>query len=212
MPTFEAVVFDREEQYLHDFLLLPKRLYDPRTCTQNEREEEQILRGSHVLSKYFDVKGILVYQGPDVAARCLVTFYPDDGTAYIGFFECIQDAACAEVLFRAAKDIAKSGMRNRIVGPVNASFWIGYRLKTNGFGKPPYSGNRIILPIIRTCSPRPAISEQTITPPTAFAGRRFSLHGTERVPYVIANSLRKVIPSYRQTRKRSMPLCVRSIV
>ncbi len=137
---FEAVVFGREEKYVRDFLLLPKRLYDRRTCTQNEREEEQILRGSHVLSKYFDVKGILVYQGPDVAARCLVTFYPDDGNAYIGFFECIQDAACAEVLFRAAKDIAKSGMRNRIVGPVNASFWIGYRLKTNGFGKPPYFG------------------------------------------------------------------------
>ncbi len=140
MPAFEAVIFGREEKYIRDFLLLPKRLYDRRTCVQNEREEDQILRGTHILSKYFEVKGVLVYQGPDVAARCLITFYPDDQTAYIGFFECIPDSECADTLFRASKDIAGSGNRNRIVGPVNASFWIGYRLKTNGFDRRPYFG------------------------------------------------------------------------
>ena len=142
----EVVAVEKEEKYIRDFLLLPKRLYDRKKCTQNEREEEELLRRSHVLSKYFDVRGILIYQDQDPVARCLVTLYPGDDNAYVGFFECIQDEGCAKVLFQAAKQIAREEHRVQIVGPVNASFWIGYRMKTDRFDQRPYFGELYNLP------------------------------------------------------------------
>lgn len=134
------VIFTSDDtQQIEDFLALPKRLYDKKELMQNESEERAILTGTHVLSHSFTITPLLIYDGKKAVSRAIVTVYPDDDTAYLGFFESENDHAAAKLLFDTALQIAKEKNRNRIVGPVDASFWIKYRLKTNHFGSP-YTG------------------------------------------------------------------------
>ena len=136
--ALKTVRFDREAEYVKDFLKLPKMLYSKETLTQNEKEEKELLLSTHVLSKYFELTKFLVYKDGIVAARCAVTIYPDDEFAYIGFFECVDDTACARLLFDAANVFGIEQGCKKIIGPVDASFWIKYRLKVNLFEKLPY--------------------------------------------------------------------------
>ena len=55
-------------------------------------------------------------------------------------YECIDDKKVAKVLFDEAYKFAKEKNYKKIVGPVDASFWLKYRLKTNLFDKRPYTG------------------------------------------------------------------------
>ena len=72
--------------------------------------------------------------------RFAITIYPNDDTAYLGFFECIKEKEVAKYIFDLAKKFAKENNNKKIVGPVDASFWLKYRLKINMFDKPPYTG------------------------------------------------------------------------
>jgi hypothetical protein len=134
----KTIRFDQEEKYISDFLKLPKLLYSKQTIVQNEKEEKDLLLGTHVLSKYFTLTKFLCYQDEQIAARCIVTVYPGDTTAYAGFFECVDDTACSGALFDEVKQFAAENGFTIIVGPVDASFWIKYRLKVNKFEKRPY--------------------------------------------------------------------------
>jgi GNAT superfamily N-acetyltransferase len=75
-----------------------------------------------------------------------VTIYPNDNTAYLGFFESINNPECAKLLFQAAEDFARSLKCTKIIGPIDASFWLKYRLKTDHFESPPYMGEPYNLP------------------------------------------------------------------
>ncbi len=86
---------------------------------------------------YFTVTPILVYRGEKAVSRAVVTLYPD--AAYIGYFESEDDSAAAKLLFETAAEIARSNSMTEITGPVDCSFWIKYRLKTDRFGSP-YTG------------------------------------------------------------------------
>lgn len=136
--ALEAVVFDTEPNRIEDFLRLPKALYGKKNLTQNETEERELLLSEHALSKYFKMAKFLVYKDGAAAARCAVTLYDGDTTAYLGFFECVDDTACARLLFDEAARFAKGSGRDKITGPVDASFWIKYRLKTSRFDERPY--------------------------------------------------------------------------
>lgn len=116
------------------FLKLPRRLYDKSTYVQDIKLEEQLLTGSHVLSCHFKFTPIIVLERQKaVVGRCILTFYEDDPAAYVGFFECIDDSEAATVLFQAAETIAREQGKTRLTGPLNGSFWIGYRLKVDRF-------------------------------------------------------------------------------
>jgi len=135
------IEFTTEEKQLNDFLLLPKLLYTKRTLTQNEEEERKILEGTHVLNKYCTQYKILAYDESDsICGRCVVTVYDDSDTAYVGYFESVEDADCATGLFAKADDCAKRAGCRKIMGPVDTSFWIRYRLKTSAFDRRPYTG------------------------------------------------------------------------
>jgi hypothetical protein len=73
-------------------------------------------------------------------SRCVLTIYPDDTTSYIGFFESINDVECAKLLFEKAKEISIENNCSKILGPVDSSFWIKYRLKTNNFSRKVFVG------------------------------------------------------------------------
>ncbi|MDR0964312.1 MAG: hypothetical protein LBM60_06825 [Clostridium sp.] len=144
---FQAIEFQSEEKYINDFLRLPKLLYDKSTYTQNETQERQILEETHVLCKYCKQRKLLVYSDTgEVCGRCIVTLYEDSDTAYIGYFECIEDDECAKVLFDQAHVCAKEAGYTKMVGPVDTSFWIKYRLKADHFDQKPYTGEPYNMP------------------------------------------------------------------
>ncbi len=135
-----AVIFgSRSKEHIRDFLALPGRIYGSEELMQNEKEERAILKGTHVLSHYFTATPILVYADGKAASRGILTVYPGDETAYLGFFESENNSAAAGLLFHTAFGLARDMGMKRIVGPVNCSFWIKYRLKTNQF-RSPYTG------------------------------------------------------------------------
>lgn len=138
--SLSAVIFSpRSQEHIRDFLALPGRIYGKEELMQNRKEERAILRGAHVLSHYFTVTPILVYRDGSAVSRGIVAAYPDDETAYLGFFESENDSAAAGLLFHTAFGLARDMGMKRIVGPVDCSFWIRYRLKTNQF-RAPYTG------------------------------------------------------------------------
>ena len=125
---------------LADFLSLPKKLYKKNELPQDRKEEQSLLRGTHTLSRYFRVIPVIVRDGNGkAAARCAVTRYPDRSCAYFGFLECINDRDAAKALFECADKTASAEGKSSLVGPVDCSFWIRYRLKTDNFGSP-YTG------------------------------------------------------------------------
>lgn len=128
-----AIIYDGNEKFTADFLSLPRKLYPARLRTQDTEAEKALLRKTHVLSKYFSSKAVCVYDDGKVCARCMVFIYPDDKSAYIGFFECINDIPCAALLFKTAQEIAANAGCTKLTGPVDASFWLKYRMKTDRF-------------------------------------------------------------------------------
>lgn len=138
--SLNAVIFNSDDKRsVKDFLKLPKRLYAPNELMQNEADELALLNGKHLLSRYFKVTPIMVYRGERAVSRAVVTVYPDDSAAYVGFFESENDSAAAGLLFDIVSRIAADNAKTEIIGPVDCSFWIKYRLKTNRFGRP-YTG------------------------------------------------------------------------
>lgn len=139
--TYKAIRFTPDNKCaMAKFLSLPKKLYGKDEIMQDRSTEYRLLTGMHTLSRYFDVYPIIVLdEHKNTAARCVVTVYPDCGYAYLGYFECIRDPQAAQAAVERAKKLARALGRNKLIGPVDCSFWIRYRLKTNRFGRP-YTG------------------------------------------------------------------------
>ena len=145
---YKAVMFDpHDKKSVRSFLRFPSSLYGRDTLMQDLKAEKAVLSGQHTLSHYFTVYPFLAYDANGkVAARCMLTVYPDRPQGYIGFFECIEDADAVRCIFRAAEAQAEACGCKSLAGPVDASFWIRYRLKTNCFDRKPYTGEPYNLP------------------------------------------------------------------
>ena len=141
----KLIKFDNENKYIKDFLRFPKTIYF-RNCTQNDAEIKTLLLNAHPLSQNFELHKFLVYDENFVVGRFAVTFYKDDKQAYIGLYECIDDDKTAKFIFENAVEFAKENGKETLVGPVDCSFWINYRLKTNMFDKPTYTGEPYNMP------------------------------------------------------------------
>ncbi len=136
----KLIQFTKEENYINDFLKLPKKLYTKKDNMEDSSTMKSLLLENHPLSNDFHLSKFLVYKNDEVVGRFIITEYPDDKkTCYIGFFECIKDKKVAKFLFDSAVSYCKEKGYKKIVGPVDASFWIKYRLKINKFERP-YTG------------------------------------------------------------------------
>ena len=133
------VLFNCEKKYVKEFINFSKKIYK-KDNTENSNELKSLLLGKHPLCKYFKLYKFLIYEKNKVVGRFAITIYPNDDTAYIGFFECINNNEVAKFIFDTATIFAKENNYKRIVGPVDASFWLKYRLKINMFDKAPYTG------------------------------------------------------------------------
>ena len=120
------------------FLAFSESLYDPVFRTENKRELRELLEGKHPLSHYFKVIPLVVKDAGRIVCRAVVTCYPDDPAAYLGYFESENNPEAAALLMNDATHIAHMHGKKTIEGPMNASFWLGYRLKVNHFDKEPY--------------------------------------------------------------------------
>ncbi len=136
----KCIRFEQEEQFVKDFIGLYHKLYNKKNNMQNDTELRELLLGQHVLSKYFHLDKFCVYAENEIAARFIITTYPNDDSAYLGFFECIDDSETARFLFEEVEKFVMNKQYKRVIGPVDASFWIRYRLKTTLFDRLPYTG------------------------------------------------------------------------
>lgn len=125
----DVVAFDKA------FLALPKTLYPREARTQDTKAERAILNGTHPLSGDFTVRAYLAVDetGTSPKGRCALTYYEDDPAAYVGFFECVEDLDVCRALLEAAEAQARADGKEKLVGPLDASFWIGYRFKVENF-------------------------------------------------------------------------------
>lgn len=135
-----CIEFQTEENRVRDFIRLARRFYSRENNMQNDGELRALLLGKHPLSAGFRMRKFCVYRQGRIAGRFALTEYPEDETAYLGFFECEEDGETAAFLFSRAEAFARERGFRRIIGPVDASFWIKYRLKTNLFDRRPYTG------------------------------------------------------------------------
>ncbi len=134
------------EETIQRFLSLPARLYPPQTITGSRSEEEQLLRGTHALSHYFTLTAWVAIDGNTTLGRCALTEYPEDSTAYFGFFECENHPEAARRLIGAVEQAAAEKGCRVLEGPLDASLWIRYRFKADQFHLPPYCGEPYNLP------------------------------------------------------------------
>lgn len=135
----ECIPFDNEPKYVEAFLSLPNKLYKENENMEDRSTTKKILLGRHPLSEYFKVYKFLIYKAKELSGRFILTQYPKDDTLYLGFFECVDNKEVADYLFYNVEHFAKLHGFKKIVGPVDASFWVKYRLKINKFDKP-YTG------------------------------------------------------------------------
>lgn len=142
VKEFELVRFEKEKKYVNDFIRLPRKLYSGRDNMEDPEQMRKILLGEHPLSKDFRLAKFLVYEKSlgKVVGRFAITSYDNDDNAYIGFFECVDDDQVAAFLFKSADAFCTEHGYHKIIGPVDGSFWIKYRLKVNRFEGSPYTG------------------------------------------------------------------------
>ena len=133
------------------FLALPERLYPKKLLPQNKETEKKLLEGHHPLSPDFRVIPFVVAdEKRKPLCRCLLTIYPGDTTAYVGYFESVKSVKVCRLVFAHVERTAMACGIKHLLGPVDCSIWIGYRFKTNYFGNA-YTGepyNRAYYPYL----------------------------------------------------------------
>lgn len=140
--SIQVTEFDgrSDEASARDFLALPPRIHPPEQGPQDIAVERQLLAGTYPLTTYGRFRPFLARIGTIPLGRLALTL-PDTGLeAYVGFFDCVDDAAVSGALLDAAAEAARAAGRDVLVGPVDASFWHQYRMKVAGFENEPYFG------------------------------------------------------------------------
>lgn len=132
------------------FLQLPAQLYGS-DCPQDIKAEKQLLHGSHILSPYFKViPFVTTDKSGKAVCRCMLTYYPEDNTAYLGFFEAYDNPEAVREMLCCSEERAFADGKTTLLGPVDASIYINYRFKIDRFDKT-YTGepyNKPYYPIL----------------------------------------------------------------
>lgn len=135
--SLRVVIFQREESLIKKFISFPDILYVGHERMQDKKTERALLQGKHCLSNDAEIWGALVLtEKEEPLARCMITYYEGDETGFFGFFECCKNQEVCHRLMEAVKRHVRQRGRKMVTGPVDVSFWIGYRLKTDHFGQP----------------------------------------------------------------------------
>jgi len=124
------------KNYKKYWLNLPSLLYKKNENPQDYKTEKQILEGTHPISCDIEVYPyVLINSENKPVARCLLTYYPGDDNAYLGFFESENNITAMREMILKVKSKAIEDKKKQIIGPVDASIYINYRFKNNLFDK-----------------------------------------------------------------------------
>lgn len=139
MNNFTCLSVHGEPELHKAFIQLPQRLYKKDFSSQNTGDEKALLSGVHPLSRRFTFLPFLVKAKEKVIGRAALAIYKEQpDKAYLGFFEMENEPKAAAFFFEKLESEAlKRGCRC-VAGPMNASFWLGYRMRISGFDKPPF--------------------------------------------------------------------------
>lgn len=127
------IVETTTSELVEQFVAAQAALRPAELVTQDDQTVRQLLTGTHLLSDELAVRGFVAHRDGELVGRIATTVSAAaPGMTQVGFFECIDDQAVADALFAVAD--------GPLVGPVDASFWLGYRLRTEGFDRAPFVG------------------------------------------------------------------------
>lgn len=122
--------------YKKYWLNLPSLLYKKDENPQDYKTEKQLLNGTHPISCDIEIHPfVMVNSENKPVARCLLTYYPEDDNAYLGFFESENNITAMREMILKVKEKAIKDKKKQIIGPVDASIYINYRFKYNMFDK-----------------------------------------------------------------------------
>lgn len=127
--------------------------YSSQDCPNDRAEEAALLMGEHPLSPQIELEAYLLFATggrrlEDCLARIAVVIDRSRGTAeqpliYFGFFDARESCASVDVLIQKLEERARFYQATRIIGPINGSFWLSYRMKIDQFEAPAYFGEPI---------------------------------------------------------------------
>ena len=125
-------VNDKKQQKM--FLDLPGRIYALGENPQDYKTEKQIIEWTHPLSTNMKVYPFVVIDESKCAVcRCILTYYPNDPVAYVGFFEAFNDRESVKFMFDNIEYKAFKDGKTTLLGPIDSSIYIRYRFKINDF-------------------------------------------------------------------------------
>jgi hypothetical protein len=115
------------------FLALPDMIYH-KINPQDKKLEMQILCGQHPISNEIETNLFVVVDNFNKpVCRCLMTYYKDDPTAYVGFFESKESVEAVKLMFQKVELRASRDGKTSLLGPIDASVYIKYRFKVDHF-------------------------------------------------------------------------------
>ena len=118
------------------FLKFPSTLYTEDDCPQNYNTEKLLLNKKHPLSNDIEIFPYIVLNEHDkVVCRSMMTYYKDDNTAYVGFFESHKNIPAVRKMFEIIEEKAIKDGKTKILGPIDVSIYINYRFKVDRFDK-----------------------------------------------------------------------------
>lgn len=125
-------------------LALPHLIYPEGQLMQSAREFQAQLAGEHPLSDTYEFEAWLLcgVDGQPLMRAALTFLHSRPKMAYLGYFESVsQDKDLmrqfVDFLSQRAREVKKV---ETLVGPVQASFWISYRMQLSGFLDKPFTG------------------------------------------------------------------------
>lgn len=117
------------------FIKLPSMIYSDDNL-RDSKIEKQILNKTHPLSSEFEIFPYLVLnENKKPICRCILTYYPNDPIAYLGFFDSLDNKTAVQEMLFEIKQKAIADKKEKIVGPIDASIFINYRFKIDRFDK-----------------------------------------------------------------------------
>lgn len=134
------IVLVRQEAEIDLFIHFPETIYKAHENPCSPDTERALLRGEHILSTDLNIQAYLLVDQGQILARLALILPQHKRDAYFGFFETRAKAEDLKPLFNRVEEEAKAHGRDQILGPVNGSFWLSYRMKMDQFDESPYFG------------------------------------------------------------------------
>ena len=127
------------EQSEADFLYFPQQIYKKEEWMQSVSEEQAQISGQHPLSSTYTFQAFNGYQDGQMVIRGALIKPHHLEDYYFGYFEAVDDATVMIQFIQKLSDKVRNENGQRIVGPVQGSFWLGYRMKVKGFERTPFT-------------------------------------------------------------------------